>query len=90
MKIISEQEDIVWTKLATNFDYHEIIKKNNLPSGAEAADMYEYITRSFVVANRTVISKILYTADSSDMVLINVPPILRPNSHQEHCISLSR
>lgn len=33
------------------------------------------------MANRTAINKILYTSeDSPEMVLIHVPPILRPNS----------
>lgn len=44
-------------------------------------DLFEYVSGSFCVANRTVINKILYTSeDASGMVLIDVPPILRPNS----------
>lgn len=77
-----QQEDIAMNEISDlNYNHYEILKKNNLPSDAEAEDTYEYVTGFFVVANRTVINKILYTSKHApDMVLINVPPILRPNS----------
>lgn len=78
----SYQQDIAMNEISNvNFDYHKIVKNNNLPSGATHAGTHQNVTRSFVVANRTDINKILYTSeDAPDMVLINVPPILRPNS----------
>lgn len=73
------QEDLALTEVADiAFDHQRSRKTNNTKLG------FEQISGSFTVSNRTLINKVLYTnEDTPEMVLIHVPPILRPNSSTE-------
>lgn len=54
---------------------------NNVLATHTDKDLFEYVSGSFCVANRTAINKILYTSeDAPEMVLIHVPPTLRSNN----------
>lgn len=51
-----------------------------MPASSTDKNLFKYVSGSYCVANRSAIKKILYTSeDSPEMVLIHVPPILRPN-----------
>lgn len=70
------QEDLAMTEIADiAFDHQQSIVTNETP------DKHEQTSGCFTVANRTMINKVLYTdEDAPEMVLIHVPPVLRPNS----------
>lgn len=72
------QEDLHLTEIADiAFDHQRSIVKPN----ATDATHHEQTSGCFTVANRTLINKVLYTnEDAPEMVLIHVPPVLRPNS----------
>lgn len=79
---VSNQKDIAMSEISDlNYDYQETIKNNNVPATHTDKHLFEYVSCSFCVANRTAINKILYTSeDAPEMVLIYVPLILRQNS----------
>lgn len=57
------------------FHHQRSRKTNNITPG------HEQNSGCFTVSNRTVINKVLYTnEDAPEMLLINVPPILRQSS----------
>lgn len=79
------QEDLVQTEIATIAFDHQRARTTNSTEPGKIQNLelpgHEQTSGCFTVSNRTVINKVLYTNEEApEMVLINVPPILRPNA----------
>lgn len=79
------QEDLVQTEVSDIAFDHQRARKINATEVGKIKQLrlanHQQTSGCMTVNNRTVINKVLYTnEDAPEMVLINVPPILRPNS----------
>lgn len=76
------QDDLCMTEVADiAFDHQRGRKTNSSKIVNETLPSHEQTSGCIMVANRTLINKVLYTnEDAPEMILIHVPPILRPNS----------
>lgn len=84
----AKQEDLALTEVSKiNFDHQRQRKRKIqevVPNGTEVKTniVDEQTSGCYTVANRTLINKVLYTnEDAPPMVLIHVPPVLRPNGN---------
>lgn len=76
------QDDLCMTEVADiAFDHQRGRKTNASKIVEESIDNHEQTSGCVTVCNRTLINKVLYTnEDAPEMILIHVPPILRPNA----------
>lgn len=75
------QDDLCMTEVADiAFDHQRGRKTNSTKKGLKL-EQHEQSSGCVTVSNRTLINKVLYTnEDAPEMILIHVPPILRPNA----------
>lgn len=58
----SDQEDMAMTEISgLSYDYQKTVRNNDVPATHTPKDLFEYISGSFCVSNRTAINKIFYS-----------------------------
>lgn len=96
-KTLLKQEDLALTEVTKlNFDHQRQRKRKIQEVGTNGTELKttvveEQTSGCYTVANKTLINKVLYTnEDAPPMVLIHVPPVLRPNGNTGTLYSSSK